>query len=106
MVTKEDESGDMVIQVGTDFDWTADFSMLAFERGQNSKYLFEVVQVGLGLVRPQSWNIFREFEGFGWSPVFHKTLLVSGDYGIISVTELWYHQKLNNGRECGPTAMM
>lgn len=34
MVTKEDESGDKVMQVGTDFDWRVVISKLALENKQ------------------------------------------------------------------------
>jgi len=49
MVTNEEESGDRVIQVGTDFDCAADFSTVSFEK-ESLKYLLEVVKVGLGFV--------------------------------------------------------
>ncbi len=73
-VTKEDESGDNVMQVGVDFDCSMLEKGMRFE--DTATHLFELIQVCIAFVRPYPKNVFGRCKRFYRLPILYETLFI------------------------------
>ena len=86
-MTKDDELGLNVMQVGIDLDCRICERRTDKMTGVDN-YLLEFVQVGFTLVIPQTRYILRQPKRLGRLPVFNKAPFVGRDNGVILIAVL------------------